>query len=748
MTTPVPSTTESSRIPASRKIDKRSRLLEWPRLAGLGELDVKAEQLQPLHWLAHPFPAELKGTLDTTPPDIITIVHQSLAVDLYRKKAPSSGDGGSDAHLAGDRRSLMSDSQYRPRNGSTSQLSRLSSLNNSDGSRSPSKLSMDSGSIKRPLGWIASKTPKPTKGLRDRLRERNTFKECSSCFDDILDKNLITLNCQHKYCLGCFLQLVNTAMATERLFPPKCCLEEIPQRIILDNLDHTRRDAYKLKVQEYALAEPNRVYCPEPSCAKWIPPNKLKKGKKPTQKSCPYCRVEICTLCRGLTHANLNDCPQDHGLEATLEEAENRGWRRCYNCHSLVELTAGCRHITCKCGSEFCYTCGARWRTCECTEDDQRRRQGDIETRRLERDRQMQTEAAEIAEAIAQIERMELEEARKRELREEEQRRKEEEELRDKEVKRMLYIANRLWSLRTALSNVNESQQTLLIKRHEKAVHDLQIRTMAGSSEVKEQEERLLTGLRTNQKQRMDQLLALQKVEVDSITTRHEEEEDEAFLTIFRHLKGNANRESREKAILGKLKADQESEMRTLEQAHQQAILTQEKTNNLELKALEAGLARDYTSTREAEQDTVSKLVQRVIVDRSWFTAAVEKRWKMLDEYRTRLIDTGVDIVELPAVEVVPNPVELPADSEFGDANIEAVLTPTQSSPALVLVPAPVPVPVTSLQLEPKLPHPQLAVVAPVKPERATAAVQEPPIQKKKRGFSRLAGQSPYSLLG
>ncbi|KLJ06542.1 hypothetical protein EMPG_10060 [Blastomyces silverae] len=757
MTTTVPSTTESDRIPAARKIDKHARLLEWPQLAGLGELDVKTEQLKPLHWLAHPFPAELKATLDTTPPDIITIIHQSLAADLYRKKAPSSGGGGSDAHLAGDRRSPMSDSQYRPRNGSTtSQLSWLSSLNNSDGNRSPSKLSLDSGSIKRPLGWIASKTPKPTKGLRDRLRERNTFKECSSCFDDLLDKNLINLNCQHKYCLKCFLQLVNTAMATERLFPPKCCLEEIPQRIILDNLDHIRRDAYKLKVQEYALAEPNRVYCPEPSCAKWVPPNKLKKGKKSTQRSCPYCRVEICALCRGVAHANFNDCPQDHGLEATLEEAENRGWRRCYNCHSMVELTAGCRHITCKCGSEFCYTCGARWRTCECTEDDQRRRQGEIETRQFERDRQMQTEAAEIAEAIAQIERMERAEAEERERRENEQRRKEEEELRDKEVKRMLYIANRLRGLRTALSNVNESQQALLIKRHEKYAHDRQSRTMAGTSEVKQQRERLLTGLRTNQKQRMDQLLASQKVELDSMTARHEEEEDDVFLTVIRHLKGKANRETREKSILDKLKADQESEIHMLEQAHQQAILTREQINSLELKALEAGLERDYTSTRESEQDTVSKLAQRVIVDRSWFTAAVEKRWKMLDEYRARLIDTGVDIEELPAVKVVPNPVELPADSEFGDANIDVVLTPTQSNVVPTPVPAPVPVPVTSPQLqpqpepqpEPKLSRPQPAVVNPVKPETSAATVQDPPKQRKRRGLSRMASQSPYSLLG
>ncbi|OJD15807.1 hypothetical protein AJ78_03987 [Emergomyces pasteurianus Ep9510] len=747
MTTPR-SKTESERIHSTTRVDNRSRVQPWPQLVGLSELDLKTDQLEPLHWLAHPFPVELKATLETTPPDIATIIRQSLALDLYKKKAPSSRDNASDASpQAGDRRSLLSDSQYRPRNGSTSQLSRLSSLNNSDGSRSPSNLSVDTGSIKSPLGWIASKTPNPTRGLRDRLRERNTFKECSSCFDDILDKNLLSLSCQHKYCINCFLQLVNTAMATERLFPPKCCLEEIPQRFILDNLDHARREEYKLKVQEYAIAEPRRVYCPEPTCAKWIPPTKLKKSAKPAEKCCPYCRATICTLCRGLAHANLDDCPKDHGLEATLEEAENHGWRRCYNCHSMVELTAGCRHITCKCGSEFCYTCGARWRTCNCTEDDQRRRQTEIETRRLERDRQVEKEAAEIAEAIAQIERMEREEAMERERREEEQRLKEEEEVREKELKRMMYIADRLRSLRTALSNVNEFQQSQLNKRHENAAHNLQRRAMAGTSELEQQRQKLLAGLRANQKQRMDQLVAAQTAEVDSMTARHEEEEDDTFLTVSRRLKGKSNRESREKAILDKLEAAQASEMQDLKQTHQLAKLNQEQNNALELAALEAGLARDYTSTREAELDTVFKLAQMVIIDRSWLTAAVEKRWKMLDEYRARLIDTGMDIEELPAVEVVPNSVELPADSKFGDVNVEVAPTPSSGS---------VPVSTTPHELESgarperELGKPAPAVPAiPSAPLTPEAAVQAPLKQKQKpkRGFSRLASQSPYTAL-
>src|SRR5947207_10872327 len=79
------------------------------------------------------------------------------------------------------------------------------------------------------------------------------------------------------------------------------------------------------------------------------------------------------------------------------------------------------------------YTCGARWYTCSCTEADQIRRQEEIETRRAERDQQVQREAAEVAAALAEIERMELREAQERAQREEERCRQEAERRRKEE---------------------------------------------------------------------------------------------------------------------------------------------------------------------------------------------------------------------------------------------------------------------------------------------------------------------------
>ncbi|KAI1854171.1 hypothetical protein JX266_001312 [Neoarthrinium moseri] len=48
-------------------------------------------------------------------------------------------------------------------------------------------------------------------------------------------------------------------------------------------------------------------------------------------------------------------------LEAVLKIGEASGWRRCYKCRTLVELTQGCSHMTCRCKAQFCYVCGGVW---------------------------------------------------------------------------------------------------------------------------------------------------------------------------------------------------------------------------------------------------------------------------------------------------------------------------------------------------------------------------------------------------
>lgn len=176
-------------------------------------------------------------------------------------------------------------------------------------------------------------------------------KECTSCFDSIPDRQSVFLPCRHPYCGSCFSQLVSTALQSEDTFPPKCCLHEIPRRILDTSLSSSEMIEYDQKALEYAVDVASRYYCGSPECAKWIDTRKANRQNGALE--CPHCKFWMCTSCRGAQHIANEDCLQDFGLSAALEQAERAGWQRCYNCRTMVELNNGCRHITCKCKAEF-----------------------------------------------------------------------------------------------------------------------------------------------------------------------------------------------------------------------------------------------------------------------------------------------------------------------------------------------------------------------------------------------------------
>ena len=175
--------------------------------------------------------------------------------------------------------------------------------------------------------------------------------ECTGCFDDVAENKAVDMPCHHKYCSPCFSQLVLTAIGNEATFPPKCCLQEIPKKTMRDHLPPKALVQFDEKALEYAVAVGNRYYCVSPKCAKWIDTRVARRLNGILE--CPHCAVKLCTTCRGPQHPSNEDCPQDYGLGSTLDQAERAGWRRCYHCRAIVELTSGCRHITCKCRAEF-----------------------------------------------------------------------------------------------------------------------------------------------------------------------------------------------------------------------------------------------------------------------------------------------------------------------------------------------------------------------------------------------------------
>ncbi|KAK6952153.1 hypothetical protein Daesc_006685 [Daldinia eschscholtzii] len=105
----------------------------------------------------------------------------------------------------------------------------------------------------------------------------------------------------------------------------------------------------------------SRVFCSNPACGEFIPPQTRIDPKYPFQAVCRKCKTRVCMMCKRDAHPIGHDCPDDRELDAVLKMGEKSGWRRCYKCRSLVELTQGCTHMTCRCRAQFCYICGAVW---------------------------------------------------------------------------------------------------------------------------------------------------------------------------------------------------------------------------------------------------------------------------------------------------------------------------------------------------------------------------------------------------
>ncbi len=75
------------------------------------------------------------------------------------------------------------------------------------------------------------------------------------------------------------------------------------------------------------------------------------------QSTCPRCQFQICFDCLMPWHPYVR-C-EEAAEEQIRTWAKGRDCCRCPACHVLIERIDGCNHVTCKCGHEFCWLCGA-----------------------------------------------------------------------------------------------------------------------------------------------------------------------------------------------------------------------------------------------------------------------------------------------------------------------------------------------------------------------------------------------------
>ncbi|WCJ41084.1 RING/U-box superfamily protein [Euphorbia peplus] len=217
---------------------------------------------------------------------------------------------------------------------------------------------------------------------------------CAICYEDTnVDRMFSVDGCLHRYCFGCMKQHVEVKVLNgmEASCPHEGCKSNVSIDKCGNFLDPKLVEIMSQRKKEAALPVSEKVYCPHTRCSALMSKSEVLEytkayyvGAEQTgARRCMKCRSYFCINCKVAWHNNMT-CddykrryPHGQREDSMLDSlAKTKRWRQCVMCKHMVELAEGCYHITCRCGYEFCYTCGAPWKnknpTCKCKLWDER----------------------------------------------------------------------------------------------------------------------------------------------------------------------------------------------------------------------------------------------------------------------------------------------------------------------------------------------------------------------------------------
>lgn len=209
------------------------------------------------------------------------------------------------------------------------------------------------------------------------IKGDSSVQTCSLCCEDKPTPMTITMKCSHKFCSCCIKTYVDEQVQSSKV-PVKCPSLKCRYYISTPELKSF------LPVASYALLEDalsaptlqatDKFYCPFSDCAVLLDPCCDSSQSANNCVECPVCLRFICVKCGVTWHSSMScDEFQDRppqGRVNNVDDLENTRWRQCQMCERMIELTHSCYHMTCWCGHEFCYSCGAEYteseQTCQC----------------------------------------------------------------------------------------------------------------------------------------------------------------------------------------------------------------------------------------------------------------------------------------------------------------------------------------------------------------------------------------------
>ncbi|THX99528.1 hypothetical protein D6D02_09165 [Aureobasidium pullulans] len=162
---------------------------------------------------------------------------------------------------------------------------------------------------------------------------------CMVCSYDLAFERSYVDPCGHGYCGKCINRLIKIGLRDVTLWPPSCCKSEMPIESIKHLLNPLFVPLVSTRQLEMNTPDLDRAYCAK--CSVFISREHVHEDKA----TCISCKLDTCTKCTRRSHPG--DCQTM--LEESAKEldalAEQEGWKKCSNCHMIVEHNTGCNHM-------------------------------------------------------------------------------------------------------------------------------------------------------------------------------------------------------------------------------------------------------------------------------------------------------------------------------------------------------------------------------------------------------------------
>lgn len=225
-------------------------------------------------------------------------------------------------------------------------------------------------------------------GIVCSLIKEKSVEDCPICCEEKPPSMMVHMKCSHQFCSHCMRTYVDGKLQTSQV-PIRCpqlrCRYYITASECRRFLPETCYAMLEKIYVEANFLDSEKIYCPFPNCSVLLNPLQCLSSRASSSShsetsclECPECQRFICLDCGVPWHSSMS-CEEYRNLpvedrdagDMTLHRlAQNNKWRRCQECRRMIELTQGCYHMTCWCGHEFCYSCGAEYneghQTCQC----------------------------------------------------------------------------------------------------------------------------------------------------------------------------------------------------------------------------------------------------------------------------------------------------------------------------------------------------------------------------------------------